>query len=78
MRIKSGDVLRYRGCFGPGPIKWATVPQLEVTPEPRGKYGVEVSEVEESVVRENRVMFSFNDGHWAYGSQIVLPTGGVA
>ena len=71
--IKVGDVITYRGSWGTEAPKQAKVVGIEITEGPRQKYGIEVVEAPVSIVRENRVLFSLNDSHWCYGSQVVLP-----
>ena len=72
MKIKIGDTVTYRGGFGTQLPKTAVVEDLEVTDVPRCKEGEQVDEVDESLVKENRVLFTLDDGHWCYSEQIVL------
>lgn len=72
-KIKLGDTVSYRGSFGSGPIKSATVEGLTLTQYPREKYGKSVKEVNIDDVKANKVVFDLSDGHWAYASQIILP-----
>ena len=71
--IKLGDTVSYRGSFGSGPVKSATVEGLTLTQYPREKYGKSVKEVNVTDVKANKVVFDLSDGHWAYASQIILP-----
>lgn len=68
--LRIGDVVEWRGCFGTAAPASARVRGLEVTEGPRQKYGVEVDSVSWDVVRENRVVVSLDNQHWAYGEQI--------
>jgi hypothetical protein len=70
--IKVGDKITYRGGFGSHPPKQATIEAMEVTDYPRSKDGDDVDEVDESLVRENRVLFVLDDGHWCYSEQVIL------
>ena len=70
MTIKVGDKVMWRGCFGTDPAREATITSLEITDIPRTKYGDEVDEVSWEDVRSNRVLFGFDNGHWAYSDQI--------
>ena len=68
--LKVGDPVIWRGSWGSdAPVK-ATVTHLEVTEQPREKYGIEVNAGFWDAVGENRVVVSLDNGHWAYGSQI--------
>ena len=71
--IKISDTVSYRGSFGSGPLKSATVEGLTLTQYPREKYGKSVKEVNIDDVKANKVVFDLSDGHWAYASQIILP-----
>lgn len=68
--IKVGDTVMWKGCFGNEHPKEAVVVSMEVTKNPREKYGEEVQEVSWDLVFENRVIFNFNNNHWAYSDQI--------
>ena len=68
--LKVGDSVYWSGCFGTEAFKTATVTAIEVTEEPREKYGVEVDEVEWNVVAANCAVVTLSNGHWAYGEQI--------
>lgn len=69
-KLKVGDSVYWSGGFGTEAYKTATVTAIEVTEEPREKYGVEVDEVEWNVVAANCAVVTLSNGHWAYGSQI--------
>lgn len=69
-KIKLGDTVSYRGSFGSGPIKSATVEGLTITQYPREKYGKPVVEVNIDDVKANKVVFDFSDGHWCYSDQV--------
>jgi hypothetical protein len=68
--IKIGDKVIWRGHFGTDLPMQVTVKGLEVTDEPRGKYGKDVDEVSTDLVEENRVVFDLENGCWAYSDQI--------
>ena len=68
--LKIGDPVIWRGSWGSDAPMEATVTHLEVTEQPREKYGREVPEVLWTTVRANHVVVSLDNGHWAYGSQI--------
>lgn len=68
--LKIGDTVMWRGGFGrqnPQPVK---VEAIELTEQPREKYGEEVEEVSWDAVRENRVVMTLDNGYWAYSDQI--------
>lgn len=70
--IKINDTITYRGSFGSGPRKSAKVVGLTVTKYPREKVGKDVDNVNVELVKQNKVLFSLDDGHWAYSEQIIL------
>ena len=69
-KVKSGDTVLWRGGWGSDAPLEAVVDGLDITDEPREKYGTPVQEAYWSDVQDNRVLFSLSNGHWAYGSQI--------
>jgi hypothetical protein len=70
--IKIGDSVVWRGGFGQDMALSATVKGMALTEEPREKYGESVDEVDLYSVRENRVVFDLDNGHWCYSEQIDL------
>jgi hypothetical protein len=68
MKIKIGDVVMNRGCFGMNPPMEATVTGIELTPFIRYKYGEPVTEI--PIEKKDYCVFSLAGGHWAYGEQI--------
>lgn len=44
---------------------------MDVTEYPRDKYGESAQEVTMDLVRQNRVLFMLDDGHWCYSDQFV-------
>ena len=68
--VSIGDVVCWRGAWGEVAAKVVQVLGLEITDHPREKYGREVDSATWSMVRANRVLFTLDNGHWAYGSQI--------
>jgi hypothetical protein len=69
-KVRIGDNVKWRGCFGMDAPRSAVVTGLEITDAPRTKYGREVEEASWELVRQNRVLFTLDNGHWAYGEQI--------
>ena len=70
--IKIGDTVVWRGCFGHDMPLSATVEGMTLTDNPREKYGMEVDKVYKRDVRDNRVVFDLDNGHWCYSEQIDL------
>lgn len=68
--VKVGDTVKWCGSFGRALPMEAVVTRMEITEEPRQKEGIPAEEVFWSLVRENKVVFSLDNGSWAYGSQI--------
>jgi len=68
--LKVGDSVYWSGCFGTEAFKAATVTGIQLTEEPREKYGIEVEEVEWTLVADNYAVVTLDNGHWAYGEQI--------
>jgi len=69
--VKVGDTVLWRGAFGSAPAQKAKVVDMELTAGPRQKYGDTVEEAPWKAVLENRVLFTLDNGHWAYSDQIV-------
>ena len=72
MLVKIGDTVKWRGSFGMDAPKSAVVSGLTITDYPRDKDGIDVDEVDSSLIAENRVLFELENGHWAYSEQIEL------
>lgn len=72
MKCRIGDTVLWRGAFGTQLPQKAKVVGLEVTEEPRSKYGNEVEEVDECMIDDGCVLFILDNGHWAYSDQINL------
>ena len=68
--VRVGDTVSWRGGFGMDPARPAVVTGMEITEEPRSKYGYEVQEAPWDLVRANRVLFTLDTGNWAYAEQI--------
>ena len=68
--IHIDDYVSYRPGFGADAPRPAKVQGLTLTKEPRDKYGVDAKKVSVDEIIENRVVFSLDDGHWAYSDQI--------
>lgn len=70
MKVKIGDPVKWKGCFGMDAPRTAHVLEMQVTDHPRGKYGKDVTEVDVELIRQNRVCFVLDNNHWAYSEQI--------
>lgn len=70
MKIKVGDTVMWRGGFGSCVPLPAIIDRMEVTTHPRCKYGKMVDEVAIELIEANRVLFTLDNGHWAYSEQI--------
>ena len=68
--VAIGDKVMWRGGFGNDDPKVATVIALSTTRQPHEKYGRDVKQASWDMVREDRVVFTLDNGHWAYGTQI--------
>jgi len=68
--IKVNDQVKWSGGFGADIPKIATVVSMEITEHPREKYGEPAEEVGIGLIRQNRVLFTLDNGHWAYSDQI--------
>ena len=69
--VKIGDTVWWRGAFGMDAPRQAKVKAMERTENPRDKYGVEdLDSAPWSLVRQNKVLFTLDNGHWAYSDQI--------
>ena len=69
MSVKVGQKVKYRGNFGSGPIEVVTLESIELCEDEHEKYGTPVDEVD--VWDLNRCCVCLDNGHWAYGYQIV-------
>ena len=69
--IKIGDTVMWRGGFGQeAPLPAKVVGMQCSYPTPHRKYGREVDEVETWLVEGDYVVFTLDNGKWAYGRQI--------
>ena len=66
---KVGQEVKYRGDFGHGPIEVVKLEEIELCENEHEKYGEPVDEVD--VKDLYRCCVSLDNGHWAYGYQIV-------
>jgi hypothetical protein len=66
--IRVGDKIRYRSCFGGGPVLEDVVTRIELCEQERGKYGTPVPAAR--LESKHFLVIGF-EGAWAYGSQIV-------
>lgn len=62
MIVKVGDTVGWSGGFGRDVVKPAVIEQMEVTKTPRDKGGVEVNQVDASLIEQNRVLFILDNG----------------
>lgn len=74
--LKVGDTVQWRGCWGRDAAVPAVIDHMEITDEPRRKYGEVAAEVPIELVQANRVVFGLTNGHWCYSEQIVLTSNG--
>ena len=71
--VKIGDTVLWSGGFGTNVAKPVKVEAMEVTDEPREKYdGEDVDEVDVELIEQNRVLFTLDNGTWAYSDQITV------
>ena len=68
--VKVGDTVMWSGCFGMEEPKEAKVVSMEITEDPRCKYGEPANEVDVQLIKENRVNFVLDNNHWSYAEQI--------
>lgn len=68
--LQVGDAVMWRGNFGTSVPAVARVVALEVTAEPREKYGEPASSAPWALVFANRVVVTLDNGTWAYGEQL--------
>ena len=68
--VKVGDKVMWSGAFGSQKPVPAKVVSMEITDEPREKYGEPAKEVSWDLINQNRVLFVLDNGHWAYSDQI--------
>jgi hypothetical protein len=66
-KIKIGDTVNWRGCWGFDDPKPAEIKQIELCTE-RSKEGTPVPEIDTHL--KNSCVFTFTNNHWAYGKQI--------
>ena len=67
---KIGDRIVYSPGFGDGIPVEATIVKMDLTMEPREKYGEDRTEVSWGYVADNRVNFILSDGCWCYSEQV--------
>ena len=68
--ITIGDTVMWRGGFGKDEPIEATVTGLELTRDPRTKYGLATESSTWERAREDRLLVTLDNGHWCYGSQV--------
>jgi hypothetical protein len=66
---KVGQKVKYRGDFGHGPIEVVKIEEIELCENEHEKYGELVDEVDVKDLR--RCCVGLDNGHWAYGYQIL-------
>ena len=67
-KIKVGDTVMWRGGFGIQSPEPAKIVNMEMTHEPRSKYGWSVDEADWS--EKDYIIVILDNDHWAYGEQI--------
>lgn len=67
-KMKVGDKVMWKGCFGMDPARVATIEAIEETEHRRSKHGWEVDEIEWA--RKDYALVTLDNGHWAYGEQL--------
>jgi hypothetical protein len=67
--LRIGDPVIWRGGWGSDPPKDATVTDITLADEERGKYGEEVKSMSWELV-PIWACVSLDNGHWAYGYQL--------
>lgn len=67
--VKVGQKVKYRGDFGSGHVEVVKLEGIELCEDEHEKYGEPVDEVD--VKDLYRCCVSLDNGHWAYGYQIV-------
>jgi len=65
-----GDTVLWRGFWGRDPEQPAKVVSMDVTSMPHEKYGVKVEACTVAEWEQDRVIFTLDNGHWAYAGQI--------
>lgn len=70
LMLKTGDYVVYRPGFGMDDPVLVTIEGMAATSYTREKYGRPKQEVPYELVRQNLVLFSFSNGHWAYSDQV--------
>ena len=66
--VKVGMQVNYRGSWGTGPLKTATIIGIELCESEHEKYGIATEQVYAKDLR--RCCVDLSDNHWAYGYQI--------
>lgn len=67
--LKVGMKVRYRGSWGSGGVEEVTIESIDLCDCEGCKYGEMVEEV--SVYDIRRCCVDLDNGHWAYGYQII-------
>ena len=67
-KIRVGDHVIWRGGFGRDTPAIAKIESMQVTEQPRSKYGEDVAEADWSM--KNNLIVTLTNGHWAYGEQL--------
>jgi len=71
-KLKLADWVVYKSGWGHDAPCLVKIVNMDITEEPREKYGTEVEEADIDLVRENRVLFCFSNGHWGYSDQVCI------
>ncbi len=70
-RLRVGNKVMWRGCFGGDEPKEAKVTMIEICATGQKEGGYEVSSVKwDTVTKTRTVIVVLDNGHWAYGKQI--------
>ena len=69
-RLKIGDTVSWRGCWGRDAAKDAKIRGIELVAVGKKEGGREVNSVSWDTVKKGKVVVDLDNGHWAYGNQI--------
>ena len=69
MKLRVGSKVLYRGAFGLGEPTVVTVTEIELCEGPHEKDGEPREEVDMTDV--GRCCLTLDNGHWAYGEQVI-------
>jgi hypothetical protein len=72
-RLRISDMVWWRGSWGQEPPRTAIVTAITLT-SGYDKDGVEYPQIEWSQCNDRKVIVDLNNGHWAYGFQLLPVT----